>query len=110
RGSRDLCSLDGGQLFGDTALGTPEIVRLLHPDPQIRAVAAELAETKGHLGRHRRGSCEDAVKRLPSDAEPLRSVTHGHAERRQYVIAQNLARMRGASVRVALGGVLDHGS
>ena len=60
------------QLVGELLVGLPQIVALLHPQPQARAVAAELAETEGHLRGDAVGPFEDPVQRLAADPQLAR--------------------------------------
>ena len=53
------------------ALGVPEVVSPLHVEPNLGAVAAELAEAQRHGGRDGDRLGKNAVQRLPADAESL---------------------------------------
>jgi hypothetical protein len=56
--------------FGaELTLGAPEITSLLHSEPHSRAVAAEPAEPRGHLGRNRYLLGQNPMKRLPRYAK-----------------------------------------
>ena len=80
-------------LFLERAFGVPEVVGLLHAQPQARPIATELAEANRHLGRHRRGLGQYLVQVLARHAELLGHRHHRLADRRQHVLAQHLAGM-----------------
>jgi hypothetical protein len=71
-------SRDAGEVGAERALRAPEVVRHLHAQPELGAVAAELAEAERHLG----GDCllapQQAVEGHPADAELARG--RGHRE------------------------------
>ena len=51
--SRRGVGRDAGEVRAERALEAPEVVRHLHPQPELGAVAAELAEAERQLGRDR---------------------------------------------------------
>src|SRR5215210_7075792 len=71
---------DAGYLIAQCSLGVPKVVVLLHPEPEIRAVAAELADPERHFGSDPRLLSEDAVQGLARNAELLRNGRDRHLE------------------------------
>ena len=77
-------SRDSSNLVFELLRRMPQIVGLLHPEPQTRAVAAELSDPDRHLRRHRRALGKDAMKRLSRHAEMPRRLRYRHLQRRQH--------------------------
>ena len=75
---------DEPQLVGELLVGLPEVVALLHPQPQARAVAAELAVTGG--GRSDAGwvTRADRCARMMTAPGRSRTVPRGLAENRTW--------------------------
>ena len=71
----------------------PEVVTLLHPQPNFRAVAAEFAEPYRHLRSDGRLTRDNPMQGLAGNPEPLGRVAYRQIERGQHVLAQNLTRM-----------------
>ncbi len=97
-GVNDLCRAQSRNFFDlrrKILFGSRKIVTPLQIDPKLGTVAAELAETQRHAGRHRLTLVDDVVERLPRDAEQARNLGLGLAERRQDVLAQQFSRMHG---------------
>ena len=67
----------------------PEVVLLLEAEPEVRPVAAELAEAEGHPGADGGLLSQDAVQRLARDAKLARRPAHREAEGGQHVQAQD---------------------
>ena len=86
------------------ALRDREIMTALQVDPEAGTVAEQLAEAHRHLGGDRLFLVEDVVERLPGYPERFRHGRLAQRERRQYVLAQYLARMCRLDGRV----LLDH--
>ena len=86
----------------------PEVMGLLKPKPKVRTVATELSEAKRHFRRHAGFLREDAIERLPADAERRCGGGHLEAECRQDVLAENLAGMNRWSRRAASHSILGH--
>src|SRR5829696_2859408 len=68
---------DAGDLIAQRSLCVPKVVVLLHAEPEIRAVAAELADPERHFGRDPGLLSEDAVQGLARNAELLRKGRDG---------------------------------
>src|SRR5215831_12935180 len=60
---------DFGNLFRQLTLGSVEVMLPLQVEPQIRAIAEELAKPESHGGCHRLPFGQDVVKSLPGHAE-----------------------------------------
>ncbi len=75
------------------SLGNHKIISALEIDPQIRTVAAQLAESQRHPGRRRLLLSDNVIEGLPRDAEQARNLGLGFAERRQDVLAEHLTGM-----------------
>jgi hypothetical protein len=60
-GSGGAVGRDAGEVGAQGALQAPEVAQHLHPQPELGAVAAELAEAERHLGRHRLLAPKDRV-------------------------------------------------
>src|ERR1700730_631253 len=76
-----LCGRNFRDLGLERAFGMPKIVGLLHPQPQLRAVAAEFAEPDRHFGTDRRLFSENPMQMLArqctSDRACLRDPGEG---------------------------------
>ena len=72
--SRGAVGRDAGELGAHRTLETPEIARHLHPQPKLGTVAAQLAKTQRHLGRHRLLAAKHAMQGHPADAELTRRL------------------------------------
>ena len=70
------------ELGAELLLGSPEVVGLLHAEPEVRPVAAELAQAQGHLGSDCRAAREDAVERLAGHAKLAGGLGHREPQRR----------------------------
>lgn len=73
--------------------GTVPVVSLLQTDPNIGAVAAQLAETDSRLRGDRHPLRQDAMQVLVRHAERAGSARRGHAEGGQSVLAEDLPGM-----------------
>jgi hypothetical protein len=58
----------------------PQVIVLLHPKPNLRAVAEQPAETERHLGRHSGLVAGDIVERHGADLHCQRSMTARYPE------------------------------
>ena len=65
---------DAGEIGVECALQAPEVAHHLHPQPELGAVAAELAEAERHLGGDRLLATKEAVQGHPADAELTRRL------------------------------------
>jgi hypothetical protein len=65
----------------------------LQIDPEIGAIAEELAEAQRHTGSDGLFLIENVVERLTGNAEQPRDLALGFAKRRQHILAQHLAGM-----------------
>src|SRR5579885_873553 len=97
-------------LGGQFALGAPSIIGTLHPHPDTSSIAKKLAKTNRYRRRNRLTLLKDVVQVLAGNTEKRRDLGLGLAGRRDDLLAQQLAGMSGAPVRIALGGILGHGS
>ena len=55
----------------------PQIIALLHPQPETWSVPSELADSERHLGRDRVCAGQHTVKLLARYPEPSRRLTDG---------------------------------
>lgn len=63
-------------------------MRLLHAEPELEAVAEQLAEPQCHFGRHRALLGQDLVQGLSRDTERFRGTGERQADSRQQFLAQ----------------------
>jgi len=63
------------------AFGVPGVVRGLHADPDAGAVAEQFAEPNRHGSKHRFALAQNVVEMLAGDAEKLRDLGFGPADR-----------------------------
>src|SRR6266851_4015591 len=82
------------QLCPQLALSAPEVIRLLHPQPKCRAVAAEPSQSSRHLGRDGCLLGHNPMKCLARHTELAGRLTDRKAERRKDILTQDSARMR----------------
>ena len=75
------------------AIYEPEIPRHLHPKPQAGSVAAELAQPRGHLWRHRTLFGQNLVQHLTGDPELFSRILNAQLQGGEHVLAQQRARM-----------------
>jgi hypothetical protein len=80
-------------------LGLPQVVGLLHRQPDAGAVAAQLPQPEGHLRRYGGFLAQDAMEHLPGDVQVLRGVSDREAKRGQHVFPQKRPRMARAPGR-----------
>jgi hypothetical protein len=80
----------------------------LQVDPQVGAVAAELAKLDRHLGRHRRLLVQDVIERLPGNAEQPRDFGLRLAQRRKHVLPQRFSGMERLEGWMSLCAILLH--
>jgi hypothetical protein len=66
---------DSLQIFGQPVRGFPCVMTRLHIQPQVRSVAAQLAESHCHVGGHRRVTFHHAIQRLAADPQQHRDLT-----------------------------------
>ena len=91
------------------ALGAPEVVRLLHAQPQSGSVAAEPAEPRGHRGCNRYLLGHNPMKGLARYSELPRRLADREAERGKDVFAQDCAWMGRPSLDTVFHRLLtDH--
>jgi hypothetical protein len=91
----------------DFAIGVPEIVSFLHPDPQAAALTIELAKLYSDGTRDGFPFGEQIEKMLARNAEPARRLRAGKATRVKNFV-QNAAGMGGFASLAAAGYVLGH--
>src|SRR6266478_3899093 len=93
---RGRCPVNGNsfQLGPQLALGAPEVIRLLHPQPKCRAVAAEPSQSSRHLGCDGCLLGHNPMKCLARYAELAGRLTDRKTERRKDILTQDSARMR----------------
>jgi hypothetical protein len=72
---------------------TPQVVRLLHSEPQAWSISAKLSEAHGHLRRHTRTASQNTVQRLPRNPQMACSLTDREFQCRQHVFLEQRARM-----------------
>src|SRR6266851_9619223 len=96
RSGRGRCPVNGNsfQLGPQLALGAPEVIRLLHPQPKCRAVAAEPSQSSRHLGCDGCLLGHNPMKCLARHTELAGRLTDRKAERRKDILTQDSARMR----------------
>ncbi len=96
------------ELGSKGALGVPEIVVLLHAQPQRGTVSRKLADAQ----RHFRSECfalrQQVVQGLSRDMQTTSCFSDAELERRQNIFAQQRTRMRRRAVGIALGSMLGH--
>ena len=68
----------------------PKLIGLLHPQPQIGTVAAELADPKRHGRRDRSIFGKDAVEQRPCYPEIPGNLRYRPPQRRQNILAKKL--------------------
>src|SRR5208282_1625168 len=73
--------------------GLCEIICKLHPQPSFWRAAKGLREADRHLGADARLAVNDVVERLPADAENLRSLGYGQAQRLETCVSNTASRM-----------------
>jgi hypothetical protein len=69
------------------AASVPQVIACLHPQPQVRTIAAELAKPQCHLRRNRRRLRHDAMHLLARYIKRFGSVGNRHPKRRQHILA-----------------------
>ena len=69
----------------------PQVEALLHVQPKLGAIAAKLAKSNRHFGRHRMSPGHDPVQRLPTYSHLPRRLANRQFERRQNVDFDDLA-------------------
>src|SRR6266571_4969480 len=95
-------------LMAHLLAGMPQIIGLLHVDPQIRAVTAELAQSQRHLGGDARLLRQDSMHLLARDAKMPRYFGHAHPQRGQYRIPEDRTGMRRGPIGTTCGEFLSH--
>ena len=85
------------QLASQALLGMPEVVSLLHAQPESRAIPAEPAQAHRHLGADGGPSGEDAVQSLARHPKLQRGLGHREPQGGQHVLTQDLSRMSRAA-------------
>ena len=60
----------------------PQVICLLHAQPERGAVAGELTDPKRHFGRDRMSTGQNAVQLLPGNSHPPGRFTNRDAQRR----------------------------
>ena len=85
-------------------LRVPQVIGLLHADPQIGTVAAELADAHSHLRRNPGLLREHAVQLLARDTQMLRHLGDGDAQSGQHILAQDGAGVRRRPLRTMGSG------
>src|SRR5260370_6419319 len=78
----------------------PKVIGLLHPQPQIGTVAAELAEPKRHSRSDQSFFGKDAVEQLPCHPE-IPGNPYRPPQRLQNILAKKLPGMNRGTVRIA---------
>jgi hypothetical protein len=94
--------------FGKVAPSLPQIVRHLHPQPDVRAVSAQLPQADRHLGRDSRTFGENGVQCLARDAQVLRSSRYRQPQGWQYVFAEELSGVTGSPSRRSFDTIFSH--
>jgi hypothetical protein len=79
----------------------PSVIGTLHPDPDQRFVAKQLPKAHRHLGTDGLPLGEDVMKVLARNAKHTRDLCLGLASRGDYILTEQFARMRRATVGVA---------
>src|SRR5580700_7079346 len=75
--------------------GLGEIISQLHPQPGFGRAAKGLREADGHVRADARLAVNDVVERLAADAENLRALGYGQAQRLKAIIPYNSSRVCG---------------
>jgi len=91
------------------AFGVPGIMGALHSNPDSRTIAKELATLDRDGGGDRLALLENIVKALAGNTQESGNLGLGLAGCGDHLLAQQFARMRRTSVRIALGSVFGHG-
>ena len=89
-----------GDIHG--ALRNRQIVGALQVDPEVRAVAEQLAEADCHLGGDGLLLVEDVVQRLPGYLQGIRHCGLAHGKCGKNVLSEYLARMDRLNGRVSV--------
>src|ERR1700745_61513 len=84
---------DLGYLFREFSAGHVQIVFPLQIEPQVGAIAEELAKSESHARSYRLLFGQDIVKGLPRHAKQCRDFGFRLAEGREHILAQNRAGM-----------------
>ena len=79
---------------------------MLQAEPEIGAVAEQLAETQRHAWGHRLLFLKQVVKRLPGDTEQPGDLGLGMVDRWQHILAQQLSG-RNYDVHGAVQGAIE---
>ena len=95
--------LDTLQFRPYRALGMPEIVRLLQAQPDLRSVAAKLADPKGHLAGDAGATGQHLVQHPTTDPKLLGGLADTESQRRKNIIPQDLPGMGRRCLFVTLG-------
>jgi hypothetical protein len=92
----------------DIALRMPDIVRRLHAQPNLAAIAKEFAKPHGNGRRHGLLLGQDVMEMLTRDAKVPGNFRFRPLDRWDDVFPQEFAWMGGAAVWIALGGIFLH--
>jgi len=86
----------------------PEIVVLLHAQPQCRTVSRKLADAQRHFRSESFALRQQFMQGLSRDVQSTGGFGDAELERRQNVFAQQRARMRRGTAGIALGDMFGH--
>ena len=89
-------------------LRVPQIVVLLQPQPKLRPIAGKLPYSQGHFRRNRVRTCQHAVELLARNAKPSGRFTNRQPNRRQHVVAKDLAWMHRLTLQGTLYLIFSH--
>jgi len=90
---------DFGELVCEPLFRVPQIVGLLHSQPQPGSVTAKLSETEGHFRGYACTAGQNAVQRLARNPQPSSRLAYRYPQSRKCILSKQLARMRRLSVR-----------
>src|SRR5205823_5244191 len=99
---RRLDRWNPGDLPAQLAFSMPKIIGCLHAQPKHWAIPAQLAKSERHFSRNRRLFGEDAVEKLPRDAEGPSGAGNTQTKGRQHIVARDRSRMSRATLRITL--------